>query len=176
MILCLCGRDSEADVAARFESTAGMRLDWQMFAASRFSVRAKSDGLRGLANDIGLGLDRFIFVTGDAIDAAEVRANCPLVVVAELPADATRIPKFLANFWAFDRQLPGSAPVRGVVRHSSELLSQIATQLDSVEAIGAAIESSKVLRSQVTAEYAPPQTHVEEFLADAWARLLQKPT
>jgi hypothetical protein len=42
-----------------------------------------------------------------------------------------------------------------------------------MEAINAAIESSKVVRSRVSGEYAPPRTQVEDFLADAWARLLR---
>ena len=173
MLLCLCGREAEADVAVRFETTDGMKLDWQMFAACNFGVRAKSDGLRELANDLGLGLDRFIFVTGDAIEAAEVRANCPSVVVAELPSRTAQIQKFLASFWAFDRPPTGTAPARGRVRNSNDLLNRIATRLDRVKVINAAVESSKVLRSRVAAEYAPPRTQVEEFLADAWARLLR---
>ena len=174
MLLCLCGREAEAAVAARFESTAGMKLDWQIFAASHFGVRAKSDGLRQLANDLGLGLNRFVFITRDALDAAEVRANCPSVLVAEPPRDVEQVPNYLANFWAFDhRPAEAVSAEQDPVHSSSELLNRIATQLNSVEAIHAAIESSKTLRSRAVAEYAPPRTQVEEFLADAWARLLR---
>jgi amino acid adenylation domain-containing protein len=173
MLLCLCGRQAEADIAACFETTSGMMLDLQIFAASQFGVRAKSEGLRQLAIDLGFGLERLLFVTGDAIDAAEVRTNCPSVVVAELPSNDTQITKFLANFWAFDRRPVEVRCGRGIVGNPTELLNRIAAQLESVEAIDAAIESSGVLRAPESTEYAPPRTQVEEFLADTWARLLR---
>src|SRR5262249_8372479 len=134
---------------------------------------AKSDGLKELANDLGLGLERFVFVTGDAIDAAEVRTNCPSVVVAEFPPDAEQLPKYLANFWAFDHRPVRVLLAQKITGSLSELLNRIATQLDSVEAINAAIESSKVLRPRVATEYGPPRTQLEEFLGEVWAWLLR---
>lgn len=172
MILCLVGGDTEANISAKLESTAGMRLGWQNFASSRFGVRAKSDGLNGLAGELGLALDRFIFVTSDPIDAAEVRANCACAVVAELPADAASIPAFLANFWAFDRRVD-VATRQTSLRTPPDLLDRVATQFTNVAAITQAIDAAKVMRGRESHAYTPPRSPVEEFLADVWARLLR---
>src|SRR5271165_5438491 len=172
MILCLVGGDTEAQISAKFENTAGMKLGWQHIASSRFGVGAKSEGVKELAKELGLGLDRFIFVTGDPIDAAELRANCPSVVVAELPADASSIPTFLANFWPFDRRAAAAGPPLSL-RTQTDLLDRVATQLTSVAAISQAIESAKVMRVHMSGAYAPPRSSIEEFLADVWARLLR---
>ena len=172
-ILGLVSGEPETAVSARFDSISGMKLGRQHIAASRFGVRAKSDGLKELAQDLGLGLDRFVFVTGDAVDAADVRVNCPAVVVAELPAEPASIPKYLSHFWAFDRHFSSTAPVQSTLQPPAGLPQRIVTKFVSVDAIGRAIESSKALREHASELYAPPRSAVEEFLADVWALLLR---
>ncbi len=172
-ILCLLSTQAEAESAARFDIVSGMRLGPQHIAASRFGVRAKSDGLKELALELGLGLDCFVFVTGDVVDAEEVRANCPAVVVAELPVESESIPKYLAHFWAFDRHSLSTHPVQISLQSPSDFSCRVVTKFASVDAISRAIESSKKLRTQVSGTYAQPRSPVEEFLADVWASLLR---
>ena len=172
LVLCLVSGDSQAEVSAVFETTPEMKLGWQHIASSRFGVRARSEALRSLAEELGLGLERFVFVTRDAVDAAEVRANCPAVVVSELPADAHADPGFLANFWAFDRGVSAASPQRQL-HLESDFLGRVATQFTNVAAIAQAIESAKVFKVRESEAYAPPRSAVEEFLAGVWAGLLR---
>jgi amino acid adenylation domain-containing protein/FkbH-like protein len=102
MLLCLCSKNAPEDVAAVFDSNPGMLLRPEHVTASRINWRAKSDNLRELAHDLGLGLDSFVFVDDNPLECAEVRANCPEALVLELPADDLDIPVFLKHVWAFD--------------------------------------------------------------------------
>ena len=171
IILALCGDESEIDAAGKFESLPGMRLGWQSFAAARFGVMAKSQAVQELTAELGLDVDACVFLTPDPIDARELRTNCPTATVAELPADATAIPEFLRNFWAFDQDLP-SGRTREVPRRS-ELLNRIAQQLSTVETITHAVESTKTKKARVSEAYAAPRSADEEFLANVWSRLLR---
>jgi FkbH-like protein len=102
MVLCLCSKNVEEDVAAVFEKNPGMRLRRESVIASRINWQAKSQNLRELAAELQLGLDSFIFVDDNPVECAEVEANCPEVLTLQLPEKAEEIPSFLRNVWAFD--------------------------------------------------------------------------
>ncbi len=59
--------------------------------------------MRSLARELGLSLDSFVFLDDNPLERAEVRAGCPEVMTAELPADPAQVPRFLRHFWALDR-------------------------------------------------------------------------
>ncbi len=170
LILGACSREKEADLSTRFGAARG-RLGWENIASSRTEVSAMSEAVKEITDELGLGLNRCIFVTRDAIDAAEVRANCPSVAVAELPSDAQAAHVFLTNFWAFDnRPEVGSqddAPTK------LGLLNLVATQLCTVDKIAHAVEAARVIQARVTEEYTAARSPEEEFLADVWSQLLR---
>ncbi|MGA9567228.1 MAG: amino acid adenylation domain-containing protein, partial [Candidatus Korobacteraceae bacterium] len=170
-ILCLVSSETETDIAVRFETTPGVKLGMQHVASSRFAVRASSDALKELAQELGLSLDHFVFVTGDDINAADVRANCPSVAIAELPDNAASVSGYLSHFWAFDPGLAAEANSSG--HPPTQLAHRVATRFASVQEISGAMESAKVLRAQRSGPYAPPRSPAEEFLADVWASLLR---
>ncbi|HZD31918.1 MAG TPA: condensation domain-containing protein, partial [Candidatus Angelobacter sp.] len=172
VILGLCIRESEAAVSTRFDGDSGPHLGWQNIAASRCGVRAKSQAVKEIGEELGLSLDGCIFVTGDPMEAAEVRANCPATLVAEIPAEPDAIPGFLKHFWGFDRGSSGTH-AQPALRADSQLLHHIATRLDSVDAVAHAIDSSRVMQPQTSEGVAPPRSPDEEFLADVWATLLR---
>jgi len=103
MVLCLCSKNNEEDVKAVFEAQPGMLVRWNHFLASRINWKPKSENLRSLANELNLGLDAFILIDDDPVECAEVRANCPDVLVIQLPRDPECLPKFLDHLWAFDQ-------------------------------------------------------------------------
>ncbi len=172
-ILCLCSRNGEAEIAAAFDKTDGMKLGWQQFAASRFQVRAKSDALKELAAELGLDLQKLILVTSDAIHAAEVRTNCPAVLVAELPQDSENWPAFLKHCWTFDARPTSQASNQAALLDKGDTLHFIASDLTTVDAIAQAIDCARVMKAQVSKIYAPPRSPAEEFLAEAWSNLLR---
>ncbi len=102
MLLCLCSKNVEADVAAVFASHAEMPLQRHHFAAWAVNWRPKSENLRQLAADLQLGLDSFIIIDDNPVECAELRAACPEALVLQLPEEPERIPLFLRHVWSLD--------------------------------------------------------------------------
>jgi len=104
MILCLCSKNNEEDVAAVFDRRADMILRREHVAGWRVNWKPKSENLRSLAGELGLGLESFIFLDDDAVACADVEANCPQVLTFPLPASPDAVAPFLRNNWAFDHR------------------------------------------------------------------------
>ena len=102
MILCLCSKNHEADVWSVFAGNPGMALKRAHVVAARINWSPKSGNLRSLAKELNVGLDGFILLDDNPLEGAEVRENCPDVLVLTLPADVARFPEFLNHVWAFD--------------------------------------------------------------------------
>ncbi len=102
MLLCLCSKNNEEDVAETFRVHPEMPLRLDHFSASRLNWEAKSVNLAALAAELDLGLDSFIFVDDNPEERAEVIADRPEVLTLPLPGEADDIPRFLRHVWAFD--------------------------------------------------------------------------
>ncbi|WP_299411531.1 FkbM family methyltransferase [Acaryochloris sp. IP29b_bin.148] len=102
MLLCLCSKNSEADVWAVFDARSDMPLKRDHLVQSKVNWSSKSDNIKALAAELNLGLDSFIFIDDNPIECAEVQTNCPQVLTLQLPTNADDIPHFLKHVWAFD--------------------------------------------------------------------------
>lgn len=79
-LLCLASKNDEADVFSVFDAHPEMPLKRGDFVAWRINWQPKSENLRALANELGLGLDSFILIDDNPLDCAEVEAACPEVL------------------------------------------------------------------------------------------------
>jgi amino acid adenylation domain-containing protein/FkbH-like protein len=102
MLLCLCSKNQEEDVLEVFEKRSDMPLKRAHLAGYRINWRSKSENIIALAQELGLGLDSFIFVDNDPLECAEVQARCPEVLTLELPHESADLMTFLRHVWAFD--------------------------------------------------------------------------
>jgi FkbH-like protein len=102
MLLCLCSKNNEEDVWDVFQQRLEMPLRREHFCAFRLNWESKSKNLIALARELQVGLDSFIFVDDNPVECAEVRANCPEVLVLQLPYEPEKIPAFLDHCWVFD--------------------------------------------------------------------------
>jgi FkbH-like protein len=102
MLLAICSKNNEDDVAEVFRQNKDMPLRPEHFAAKRVNWRPKSENLKGLAKELRLGLDSFIFVDDNPMECAEVEASCSGVLAVQLPEQTDQIPGFLKHLWAFD--------------------------------------------------------------------------
>ncbi|MGH7828764.1 MAG: HAD-IIIC family phosphatase, partial [Candidatus Binatia bacterium] len=102
MLICVCSKNNKLDVAQAFEQHPEMPLGRNHVVSWRVNWKPKSENIRSLAEELGLGLDSFILIDDSPIECAEVRANCPDVLVLQLPQEADAIPKFLQHVWALD--------------------------------------------------------------------------
>src|SRR5204862_373136 len=102
MLLCLCSKNNEEDVNEVFAQRLDMPLRREHLISSRLNWLSKSENLKSIAQELGLGLDSFIFVDDNPVECAEVEANCPEVLTVQLPEDPQQIPQFLRHCWVFD--------------------------------------------------------------------------
>ena len=77
MLLCLCSKNDEADVWDVFGRHPGMRLKREQIVSWRINWQPKSENLKSLAGELGLGLDSFILLDDNPLECAEVQAGCP---------------------------------------------------------------------------------------------------
>ncbi|MFD9206926.1 ACP S-malonyltransferase [Streptomyces sioyaensis] len=103
ILVCLCSKNAAEDVTAVFEAHPGMPLTPGHLAASRVNWEAKSDNIRSLAEELGIGADGIVFLDDNPMEVAEVRAGVPEAVSLQLPAEPEHLPAFVDHLWAFDR-------------------------------------------------------------------------
>jgi FkbH-like protein len=123
MLLALCSKNNEEDVAETFRAHPTMPLGWGDFAARRINWDSKAVNLAALAQELELGLNGFILVDDNPKEADEVRAGAAAALALALPARPGEIPDFLRHVWAFDR-----AQVTDEDRKRPELYAQRAAR------------------------------------------------
>ncbi|MGH7968951.1 MAG: HAD-IIIC family phosphatase, partial [Limisphaerales bacterium] len=102
-LLCLCSKNNQEDALEVFARRLDMPLRREHLTAVRLNWSAKSENLKDLARELNLGLDSFIFLDDNPVECAEVRANCPEVMVLQIPEEPEGLEKFLQHCWAFDQ-------------------------------------------------------------------------
>jgi FkbH-like protein len=102
MLLTMASKNNEQEVLDTFAAHAEMPLQLRHFTSWRLNWDAKPDNLMSLADELGLGLDSFIFVDDNPKECAEVSGSLPEVLTLALPEDIDRTPEFLEHVWAFD--------------------------------------------------------------------------
>lgn len=103
MFLALCSKNSQEDVTKVFGQRDEMLLKRSDIASERINWDPKSNNIKSIADELGIGLNRFIFIDDNPVECAEVEANCPDVLTLNLPEDENDIPAFLNHIWAFDQ-------------------------------------------------------------------------
>jgi FkbH-like protein len=103
VLLCVVSRNEEADVLAVLDGRPEMLLRRAHLAGLRASWARKSESLRSLASELGLGLDAFVLLDDDAFVCAEVEEGAPGVVAVQLPEVPALLPGFLRGLWLLDR-------------------------------------------------------------------------
>ena len=102
-LLCLCSKNNQEDALEVFARRLDMPLRREHLTAMRLNWSPKSENLKDLARELNLGLDSFIFLDDNPVECAEVRANCPEVLVLQTPAEPEELENFLQHCWAFDQ-------------------------------------------------------------------------
>ena len=103
MLLALCSKNNEEDVAETFRVHPEMPLGSADFAPARVNWQSKSANLIEIAAELDLGLESLILVDDNAREVDEARAGAPETLGLALPEKAAEIPDFLRHVWAFDR-------------------------------------------------------------------------
>jgi FkbH-like protein len=148
VLLALASKNNEADARAVFANRPEMLLKWEHFSALRVNWSDKASNIASMAQQLGLGLDSFVFADDSPIECALVRQALPGVEVVELGKDPALFGHKLLRTQAFD-----------VLHLSAE---------DHLRADSYTAEAGRQqLREQVT--------DMASFLADCQLRLALKP-
>ncbi len=103
MLLSVASKNNVEDVLETFRAHPEMPLRLEHFASHRINWDSKGHNLRGLAEELQLGLDSFILVDDNPKECSEATTACPEILALPLPAAEDEIPEFLKHVWAFDR-------------------------------------------------------------------------
>jgi FkbH-like protein len=144
VLLALCSKNNEEDVAETFRAHPTMPLKWSDFAARRINWESKSANLAVIADELDLGLDSIILVDDNAKEADEAKAGAPAAFTLMLPPKPTEIPDFLRHVWAFDR-----AQITEEDRRRPELYAQRAERAQAERSAGSLREFLASLELQV---------------------------
>lgn len=89
ILLAAVSKNNEADVREAFVTRAAdLALTLDDFAALKISWIEKSQSLRELASELSLGLDSFVFVDDNPVEAAAIRQQLPEVAVIQAPVES----------------------------------------------------------------------------------------
>ena len=103
MLLTLCSKNNEDDVAETFRAHPEFPLRYEDFTARRINWDPKGANLFAIADELGLGLDTLLLVDDNPKECLEAQSASPAVLALALPGRPNEIPAFLNNCWAFDR-------------------------------------------------------------------------
>ena len=95
LLVVAASKNNPGDVDEVLDRHPAMVLRREDFAALRVSWDDKVTSLRGLAGELDLGLDSFVFLDDNPVERDWVRAALPDVLVPELPDDPVERPGFL---------------------------------------------------------------------------------
>lgn len=86
ILLAAVSKNNEADVREAFTARAAdLAVTLDDFAALKINWNEKSQSLRELASELSLGLDSFVFIDDNPVEAAAIRQHLPEVAVVEAP-------------------------------------------------------------------------------------------
>lgn len=102
VILAVCSKNNPADAREPFDKHPEMRLSLGDFAAFEASWDPKPDGLRRIAENLGIGMSAITFVDDNPVERQAVRLLLPEVDVVTLPEDPALYPRALSRYLAFE--------------------------------------------------------------------------
>lgn len=102
-LLAVCSKNAREDVErvlAEHPALADLRPE--RFVAVRANWQPKSENLAGLAEELGLGLDSFLFLDDNPVELEAVRTSLPAVRTIAAPPAASARPDFWSHVWCLD--------------------------------------------------------------------------
>ncbi len=87
VLLAVCSKNDESLVNKAFAQHPGMLLKPVDFAAWQVNWKNKAENIQALKDQLGLGLESFVFVDDSAFERGLVRELLPEVCVPEMPED-----------------------------------------------------------------------------------------
>lgn len=153
-LICLCSKNTAADVFEVLDTHPHMILKRQHIAATKINWSPKSLNLRALSKELNIGLDSLIFIDDSPLECAEVTMECREVLTLQMPGPNVDIRKFFENIWAFDYlKITGEDAKRSeyykTAQERERFLSDTVTFADFINGLNLDIRISMLQQSDV---------------------------
>jgi FkbH-like protein len=102
VILAVCSKNDPAVAEAVFSDHPEMLLKRSDIAAFVANWEDKAINLRRIAEQLNIGIESLVFVDDNPVERARIRESLPMVAVPELPDDAARYVRCLADAGYFE--------------------------------------------------------------------------
>ena len=102
ILLAICSKNDEKFALSVIEDHPAMALRKEDFAAWRINWRDKAENLLGLAEELNLGLDSFVFLDDSPQERDQVRQILPQVYTPDLPASPSDLAPFVSSLACFE--------------------------------------------------------------------------
>jgi FkbH-like protein len=103
ILLALSSKNDHDLVDQVLRDHPDMLVRWEHIAAARIGWYPKSQGLREIASELGIGTDALVLFDDNPVERAEVRANLPEVGLVDVPADPLHYRDALWSCGYFDQ-------------------------------------------------------------------------
>ncbi len=103
MLLAMASKNNDEDVFETFRLHPEFPLQLEHFTAWRLNWDSKADSLVSLSEELGLGLDSFLFIDDNPKECAEVSEALPEVLSVSLPEPIDGLTRLLNHLWALDQ-------------------------------------------------------------------------
>lgn len=102
-LLALASKNEEEDVWDVFNNHNEMILKKDDIVLAKINWIEKSQNIKELADDLGLGLDSFVFWDDNPIEREKVKKSLPEVTVIDVPKEIYKWPDILLNLIEFSK-------------------------------------------------------------------------
>lgn len=102
ILLAICSKNDEKFALSVIEEHPAMVLRKSDFVAWKINWRDKAENLLGLAEDLNLGLDSFVFLDDSPQERDQVRQLLPQVYTPDLPTSPSELAQFVSSMNCFE--------------------------------------------------------------------------
>ena len=102
ILLAIASKNDEQTAREIFDRHPEMLLQWDDFTAVRVNWEPKSQNIRQIADEIGIGIDALAFFDDNPVERAEVSSNEPDVIVIDVPGQAVQFQDALVRGGYFE--------------------------------------------------------------------------
>lgn len=102
-LLVILSKNNLNEVKEVFKTHPDMWLKWEDFSAHAVNWKQKSENLREIAAQLGLGVDSFFFIDDSDHERGQMKAEIPEVKIFDFPSDASKLSRVLSQSQELDR-------------------------------------------------------------------------
>ncbi|MEM9653313.1 MAG: FkbM family methyltransferase [Actinomycetota bacterium] len=103
MVVALASKNDEAIVREAFAAVPDMILTWDDITAHRINWDSKSQNIRDIATQIGIGSDSAVFLDDSPLECGEVRSRAPEVLTICVEDRDRLDDRFARHLWELDQ-------------------------------------------------------------------------